>query len=299
MAVTFGCPLVGTVAELNGKHLKVGQRAYATDGQSEVYVHEGTNWKTGAVDENGNLIVYERLPWDTNMGGDNEVNPSNYYTKKQVDDKVKDGKDIFTFTCNIIENPEMAGGFEVESMTANYDEIENVYKKGKIIKAIGNTWDDRIFILDLVGIVNEYFLFSGTTEDALLTLFLNSDNSVEVSVRYLQFKNNMIQSIERNESADDCYPSVKAVADYVAKYGSNNYYEKKEVDNKLNDTKSDVMDEVINNFVDFSALESILMEGYYTKEETDSKDEKFQQDVEKTFGSLLDRIIALEAKLAK
>ena len=66
MAVTFGCPLVGTYNELCGKHLKVGQRAYATDGQS-AKPHEGTNWKTGAVDDNGNLIVYENLNWDLDL----------------------------------------------------------------------------------------------------------------------------------------------------------------------------------------------------------------------------------------
>lgn len=230
MAVTFGCPLVGTYDELRGKHLKVGQRAYATDRYPE---HNGTNWKTGAVDEKGNLIVYESLPWD----GDNEVNPSNYYTKEQVDDIVKDGKDIFTFTCNIIENPEMAGGFEIESMTAKYDEIENVYKKGKIIKAIGNTWDSRTFILDLVGIVNENFIFSGTLDITVFTLYLNSNNNAEAYAQNLQTINNMIQTIKHNEGVEDRYPSVKAVADYVAKYSGggggevnlNNYYTKEEV----------------------------------------------------------------------
>ena len=104
MAVTFGCPLVGPYDELRGKHLKVGQRAYATKGYPE---HIGTNWKTGAVDDNGNLIVYENLDWDTNNGGDNETpDLSNYCTKEEIErlqyygdkDTVPSYENSFAFT---------------------------------------------------------------------------------------------------------------------------------------------------------------------------------------------------------
>ena len=95
MAVVFGCPLVGTYAELANKVLKPGQRAYATDGDKWWgKIPEGqslTKWKTGTgeKDKQGILKTFKDLPWDTNMGGDSEApDLSNYYTKEEVDGKL-------------------------------------------------------------------------------------------------------------------------------------------------------------------------------------------------------------------
>lgn len=466
MAVTFGCPLVGTYNELCGKHLKVGQRAYATDGQS-ADPHEGTNWKTGALDENGNLMAYGNLKWDTNMGGDNETpDLSNYCTKEEIErlqyygdkdivpspeewfvfddvvnaitdiniegmqdiekivvpykiqnvfvEKIGDGTnpiidknvskiilpktlkeiesycfknlqckqiniprdcikigeeafsslefeinivvedgenielgnnvfaynlnpmtinlnnlfkritqipagtflsasylpkeitipehitkigtsafytqyeelntaiilnslceieeeafntsndyppdfftikniicnpgstaeayakangikyaynyidptsinsgsdEIFTLACDIEENPD--GGLKAINLSAGYKEVYSAYEKGKTIKAIGNTWDNRTFILNLVGFIDEIFIFSGTLDIIAFTLYLYNNDNAEAYFQNLQINENMISTIEGNESIEDYYPSVKAVADYVAKYGGN------------------------------------------------------------------------------
>lgn len=210
MAVTFGCPLVGPYNELCGKHLKVGQRAYATDGQS-AKPHEGTNWKTGAVDDNGNLIVYEHLNWDLNEGGDHETpDLSNYYTKEEIEDK------IFTFTCDIIENPEVDGEVEAKNLSATYEEIFAAYETGKTIKAIANLSDRNRLMLDLTGFTDDGFYFSNVGGDSTLVLFLGN-GIVLAFITYLQLVDNMLPKIEIevNENVENCYPSAKAVIDYV------------------------------------------------------------------------------------
>ena len=115
MAITFGCPLVGTEAELSSKVLKKGQRAYATDAKEQVEIKKlpladgskevevrvvTTPWKTGKevdiLDENGEptgvkrLLTFFELPYDVNYGGDDigNIDLSSYL-------KVKDAENTY------------------------------------------------------------------------------------------------------------------------------------------------------------------------------------------------------------
>lgn len=95
MAVTFGCPLVGTKEELNPKILKKGQRAYATNKsltQTTIEINGEqikafeTAWKTG-----DGIKSFSELAWDINPGGDTEdIDLSDYYTKEEIDNNKED-----------------------------------------------------------------------------------------------------------------------------------------------------------------------------------------------------------------
>ena len=77
MAVSFGCPLVGTIGELETRVLKIGQRAYATNAtyedlhpeQEDGKIVSFTPWKTG-----DGKRAFKDLPWDKNMSGDDDAN---------------------------------------------------------------------------------------------------------------------------------------------------------------------------------------------------------------------------------
>lgn len=290
MAVTFGCPLVGPYSELCGKHLKVGQRAYATDGAAISNGKESgksyTNWKTGAVDKNGNLIVYDNLPWDTNMGGDTDSIGSN----------------IFIVTCDI----DVA--LNVSNISATYEKIKKAYEEDKIVIAIGTIWNGDKYILNLVALQDEVIIFNGVCNNQLLTFFLQSDNS-DVYIKTIQTVENLIQSMDGNENVIDCYPSAKAVADYVANHSGSdnvdlsNYFTKDEATRMIDFQIQNVYD-AINSEVKIidKEKEDILnkVDNFDDPNHETYPDTQAVWDlVQEEFGSLLDRIMALEAKLTE
>ena len=117
------------------------------------------------------------------------------------------------------ENSEVYGANEPITLSATYAEVYDAYIEGKTIKVIGKFLDRAdTLMLDLVGFTNNTFNFSGILSNTSLSLYLN-DTNVEVSASDLQLKNNMLTKIEGSENVDSYYPSVKAVADYVAKHG--------------------------------------------------------------------------------
>ena len=92
MAVTFGCPLVGTMEELNSKVLKNGQRAFAINGDGK-----DTNWKTG-----DGSTTFENLPWDLNNGGDNKQTQSDWLQENtEARDFIKNKPDLTKFENQI------------------------------------------------------------------------------------------------------------------------------------------------------------------------------------------------------
>ena len=160
MAVSFGCPLVGTLSELNDKVLKVGQRAYAIDGI-------GTKWKTG-----DGIQTFSALNWDKNEGGDsnNVVDGlENYYTKEEVDAKIST---VFKY----------CGSVEFEHDLPNYKVGENVGHVYNILKSNDDLNEPKPLIRPSVNDVEWYGKVSLINDIQYLTVKDKNGNDITQSL---------------------------------------------------------------------------------------------------------------------